>query len=424
MTYLVKNGAWSGLNFFVTSVLGVAVAVVAANVLDKETYGIYRYALSLVGLASSLSLTGMNTAVARAVARGDDGILRKVVRAQAVWNSLSGALMFAIAAYLYVRGNTLLALSMAILGVTVPPAWALNTYTAFLSGKKDFKTATRFSIVNTALYSIAMALSMLLFRSVIGLVVVYGLSNLLLTAYFYWRTLRIYAPVEGQSQAYAEAWGFGKHLSVINVLSLVAQQCDNVVVFHYVGAGQLATYTFASLMPDRIKKFAKNISATISPKIANKDANSLERSLFLRFFQLACAGLLAATVYIVAAPIVFRWLFPQYLSALHYSQIISLNLIFWVPMTYGAYVAQAQKMIRPLYVSGTVTSIFRIVSIVAGVTFGGLLGVILAKLASNGIVAINGMFFLRNELRRLDHSNRSLTTFVPETSDEDAARIR
>ena len=418
MAYLVKNGALSGLNFFVTSVLGLAVAVAAANLLDKETYGIYRYALSLVGLASSLSLTGMNTAVARAVARGEDGILRYAVRKQFAWNTLSTLAMISAAAYFYFRGNALLAFSMLILGVTLPPTWALNTYTAFLAGKKDFKTATRYSLINTALYSAAMAATMYAFRSVTGLIIVYGLSNLLLTAYFYVRTLRRYRPGEASAEASGDVWGYGKHLTAINIMSLVAQQCDSIVVFHYVGPARLAIYTFANLMPDRIKKFAKNISSTISPKIATKDTESLTRSLYFRFFQAACAGLAAALAYIIVAPFIFRWLFPQYLDALFYSQIIALNLTFSVPITYGAYVVQGQKMIRPLYISNSVSSVFRIASIIAGGYFWGVSGVIYAKLIGNGIVAVGGMLFLHSELVRINATHRpvaELDAFVPET---------
>ncbi len=398
--YLAKNGSWSFLSFALTSALSLGVAIIAANVLTKDTYGAYRYVLSLVGLASAFSLTGMNSAVVRAVARGDDGVLFYAVRKQLVWNLSSVLMMSLAAAYFSFRGNVTLGISMVILGITIPPSWSFNTYAAFLVGKKDFKTSTHYSLLITAVSSAAMVAAMVWLGNVVGLVAVYGFSNLLLTFYFYRKTVSQHHLKKASKEACEDVSAFGGHLTALNAVSIVTQQLDAIVVFHYGGSALLAVYSFANIVPERIKKFAKSISATIIPKISVKGAEALSRSLYLRYFQAACLGLCGSLAYIVAAPLLFKAFFPNYIGALRYSQIISLNLVFTLPITYGVYVAQGQKMIKSLYVTSFSINIFRFIAIGVGGRFWGVTGVICAKLLSNGFSAAGGAYFLRRELLR------------------------
>src|SRR5688572_20479176 len=72
MLYLARGGFWTVLNFVVAGSVSIALAVAFANLLPKETYGTYRYVLSIANAFGFLALTGMNAAVTRSVARGHD----------------------------------------------------------------------------------------------------------------------------------------------------------------------------------------------------------------------------------------------------------------------------------------------------------------------------------------------------------------
>jgi len=60
MVYLTKGGFWMTLSQVSSNMLSLLLVIAFANLLPKETYGLYRYILSLAGMLNSLSLTGMN----------------------------------------------------------------------------------------------------------------------------------------------------------------------------------------------------------------------------------------------------------------------------------------------------------------------------------------------------------------------------
>ena len=70
MVYLARSGFWLLFGQGTTLLSVLALSIVFANFLPKETYGTYKYILSLTGIFSIFTLPGMTTALIRATARG------------------------------------------------------------------------------------------------------------------------------------------------------------------------------------------------------------------------------------------------------------------------------------------------------------------------------------------------------------------
>ncbi|HJV32686.1 MAG TPA: oligosaccharide flippase family protein, partial [Patescibacteria group bacterium] len=320
MVYLARGGFWVTLNSVIAALVSLALAVAFANLLPKETYGTYRFVLSIAGAFGFLALTGMNAAVTRSVARGHDGALPYAVRAQLRWNLLYTAVMAAGGAYYLARhGAVTLGVSLLVLGVLLPPSWAFATFSAFIAGKKDFKRGTQYSVLGTLLYFATMLAAILFGRTALWLVVAYGVGMCAVYALLYALTLRRYRPEAIDAAERVEMERYGKHLSLVNVLSMVAQQVDNIVVFKLIGPAELAVYAFANLMPERLKQFAKSGMGVIVPRLAEKDLKDVVKSLRLRCLQSLAVGTLLALLYIAVVPFVFRYLFPQYGTSVPYS---------------------------------------------------------------------------------------------------------
>jgi len=401
MLYLARGGFWTSLNFVVTGLSSLLLAVAFANLVPKETYGTYRYILSIAGAFGFLSLSGMNAAVTRAVARGHDGALPESVRVQMRWNLLYTLTLAAAGAYYLVRHDAVaLGVSLLILGALTPPAWAYATYSAFLSGKKAFKRSAQLSILGTSLYVLVMIVGIVFGRTAVWIVAAYAVGTLVVYALLYALTIAEFRPGAIEEGERHEMIGYGKHLSLLNVVAVVAQQIDNIVVFKFVGPAELAVYAFANLMPERLRKFAKTGMGILVPKLAEKDLKDVVRSLRLRFLQSFSLGALAAGAYWIIAPFVFRWLFPQYANSVYASRLVGLNLAFALPLTYIAYVFQAQKMLRQIYASSLVGNVARAAMIVAGGWYAGMLGVILGKLAGGAFCALFSYLLLERSLRR------------------------
>ena len=120
MVYVAKGGFWISFGQATSSVLSLLLIIAFANLLPKETYGTYRYILSLAGVLNIFALTGMNSAVARAVAAGNEGVLKASVRYQFKWNLLMLAAFWVLGGYYFINGDFLFATSFLILSILVP----------------------------------------------------------------------------------------------------------------------------------------------------------------------------------------------------------------------------------------------------------------------------------------------------------------
>src|SRR3989338_10355062 len=178
MVYIVKGGFWITFGQTFSSIIALLLTIAFANLLPKETYGTYRYILSLAGVLNIFTLTGMNSAVARAVAIGNEGVLRTSVKYQLKWNLLMLAAFFTLGGYYLANGDILFATSFLILGIFVPPTLALNTYGAYLEGKKKFKFAGISNIIATFVYVGGIFAAILFSGEVIWLIITYTITKI------------------------------------------------------------------------------------------------------------------------------------------------------------------------------------------------------------------------------------------------------
>ena len=82
MAYIVSGAFWGNTNYFLVSLFGFVTSILFARLFTKEAFGTYQYILSITGLITSTTLTGMNAAVNRAVSRGFEGELRRTTKYQ------------------------------------------------------------------------------------------------------------------------------------------------------------------------------------------------------------------------------------------------------------------------------------------------------------------------------------------------------
>jgi O-antigen/teichoic acid export membrane protein len=120
---------------------------------------------------------------------------------------------------------------------------------------------------------------------------------------------------------------FGKHLSVLNILSTIATELDKILVFHYLGAMQLAIYTIALAPVDQIKGILKNVNALAFPKFAEQQASAIKETLAKKITVLTLGSSVIIGVYILLAPLFFNVFFPKYTGSILYSQVIAFTLI-------------------------------------------------------------------------------------------------
>ena len=379
MVYLARGGFWSTANFFASSLFSGLLIIAFGNFLPKETYGNYKFIMSLAGTLGFLMFIGINTAVIRAAAQGKIGVLAYSIRLQLRWNFIFTAAMGMVSIYYLVQNNTLFAVALGLLALGVPLISTFNTYGAFLSGRKEFKRLAMYSSLTTLFYSMSMCGAIILSTNIIVIVFAYILGSLLPLLYFHrqvTRDLPLLPLTPGEKN---EIVSYAKHLNIMNILGNLSQYVDKIVVFHYLGAIQLAVYGFALAIPERIRGYLKSITGLALPKLSERSIADITRNFYRRIFQGILVGALISASYIILAPPVFKLVLPKYLDAVHYSQVIALSFILLLPGTYIGDIFRSQKMIRALYLSSLGGHLTKIILFVVLGTLWGIWGVIIAS---------------------------------------------
>lgn len=401
MHYVVKSSLWTSIDFMIGSVLSIILVVVFANFLPKETYGVYKYILSLAGALSFLTLSGINTAVTQATAKTDhNGILPYAAKLQFKWNIFYTLAVAVAGTYYFLKGNTSVAYALGLMAVLFPLDVAFNTYGSFLAGKKEFKRVSIYSSISNTIQMSVLITAALLSDNVVFLIGVYALFRIIPNFYFYLKTVSIFKPQALNQPEKKEIFRFARHLSLVHILSILAQHVDKIVVFHYLGAVQLAVYGIAVSIPERIRGYFKSIETIMLPKISEKTVKEIRAVFYKRIWQGVLLGLFVSLVYILAAPVIFKIFFPAYLESVPYSQIFSLVLIFVIPATYFSNIVKGHKMLKVIYASSLGANILRIILYVIFGRLWGIWGVIAANLSLYFFGTIYNFILWEIEMKR------------------------
>lgn len=405
-SYLFKGGFWVSSEFILGSILSLGLSIVFANFLTKETYGTYKYITSLAGSLGFLTLSGMNIAVTQAVANGQNGILKFAVNKQVRWNLLLTLALSAIAIYYFINQNYIFGSSFVILSLSIPMTAAFNTYGAFLAGKKEFKRSAFFSTLSHAIYIIAMISATIFSGSLLSIFIAYGLSTLIPQIIFYYLTIKKYKLTETRNTEWREnVDSYAKKLSILNILSSLSQNIDQIIAFQLFGPATLAVFAIASAVPDKLKGLMKSIIGILLPKLSAKAETNLRKTFYLRILQMTLVGTAFSIVSILTLPYFFAIFFKQYPEAVLYSQLISLNFIFLFPQSYGGIYFQSQKLIKYIYASSMTTNLIRLAIYAIAAYLYGIFGLIMAKIAGNiiGLIINISLFEINKRFNPIEN---------------------
>ncbi|HVX90792.1 MAG TPA: oligosaccharide flippase family protein [Candidatus Paceibacterota bacterium] len=397
MVYLFTAGWWVNLNFVIVSLLSLLLSIALANLLPKETYGLYQYLLSLSALVGALMLGGMGNAVTQAVARGYEGALRSAVGVQLRWGMVPALLSLVGAGYYFLHGNMDVAFGLGCIAVATPLVNAFSTYNAYLTGKREFRQSFYYSSIVTGAYYAAIFVSLLFLRSAPLLLLVNLGVNAVASAYVYWLTLRRYQPGTATDPGMIP---YGSHLSVMSGFSTLLSQLDSVLVFHFLGPVPLAVYSLATAIPERAGGAFNFIGTALLPKLANHSHDHIRQNILPKLARLAALSAAGAIAYAVFAPFLFHLVFPQYASAIPYTEAYALIIMLMTVLNTLTTVFVAMGKKRELYALTVGNPVVLLVFQVPLLLTFGVMGMIVARMAADALAIVVGMVLLVRDASR------------------------
>lgn len=378
MVYLFSGGVWLTVAQVGMGIVAFVLSVAFARFVSKDVYGTYRFLLSLYWTLTAFSFTGLAPAVVRAVAKGEEGAYKQSFLYTFLGSLPMACIALGFSVYYFIHGNSLLGFGALIICVVGPLYQLGYLYGSFLEGKKDFKRTAYFGIIVNLVPALVMLGAMLYPANALIFFLIYLGAGALTGLILCWLAFRIYRPnnIKGE-----KLLNLGGHFSLMNILSTGASQLDQLLVFHFFGGVSLAVYSFATAIPDQGKNIFGTIENLALPKFVQRPMVEIKKTFNVRLFNFSLLGLLSAVVYILAAPLIFRILFPAYMDAVFYSQLYAIALIpvsNVLPLT----ILQAHAAKKELYLYNILSPVFQIITLVAGILLWGIIGILLARIIS------------------------------------------
>ncbi len=378
--YFAKNSFFVLVGQALSIVRGVVTGYLVTRFFSTQVYGEYQFILSVMGMLSLFTFMGASTAVSRAWSRDDHFSLNAVSLYQAKLCLVGSLILVGSIPFLsWYDRQSLWPLFLAAAVIFPLPPLAMLRFPAYAIGKGRFDLTLQAGFVWTILVILS-TLAILIFWQSSILMLITGTAIPPLVYFWYGRHIR--SPQEsGDREATKKIIRYGWHLTLSTLPVELVWYIDRLLISHYLGLAQLATFSVALLIPEQAKVLLKQLlPISFSRQAKIKDSHESRRKLMKVVLLGTALFALGIAVYIAICPIIIPLLFPRYdaTQVIWLTSLAAITLIVQ-PMSLFSQHLEARRMIRELWITNCVSSVVFLVSLLVLIPWYGLAGAIIAR---------------------------------------------
>ena len=397
LAYIIKNEFWVYLGQGIGLIAGLATLVAFARLAPKEVYGQYNFVLAILAIVTLVSIPGLNSAVSRSTARGNEGNYKAAVKTRFLWSLLGIPALLAVGAYYYYYETPIIGICFMTAGIFFPLIHAPNLWNGFLQGKRRFDLTTKYGGIQSTVTAAAIIAILFLNPSHLVLIVVTHLGvTSFLTCFFYRRSQRY---IENKAED-NECKKYGYLLTTASIVVDLANNVDKILVGILLGAPQLAIYSVARGIPDRIRTLLKPAWSPFMPKFSQDGVEMREVQEVAKHFilPLVVVTLGGSLLYWFFIDHVMLLLFStKYMESTIYARMLLLMILAAIPGSFFGRFAIAKRKTKAIILRCHIFSFLRLVIMSGFIYQWGIMGAVWALNLNAIINALLGWVGLRWE---------------------------
>ncbi len=379
-----SSGSWQILSIICISISSFAAAVVLSHLFTPAEYGVYRYILAWTVLSSFFTLSGANFAVTQATLDGAEGTLFSVIKTRLAFG-LFGALFFGVvSAYYYLNGNSELGLLFALYSPFVALSEGLTSHLGYFVGKKQLRTNFLFEVSANIAGTFFVITTVLLHGTVVAALLVNFLVTFLVRVFGTLYVLRKISRTARRENVLV----YSAKLTLFSAFEVATQFVDKVIVFHFLGAHGLAFYVFTIIFVDQLRELFRMV---IWKNIILDKEHLLPFRVGKLPLTVIAYSLLLAVLYALAAPFLYQFFFPKYVSVVTASTVYALSFFtayMYIPM----YRYQQDRKTKRYGLHQLLVLFLTVLFISLGSLYFGLMGAVIGALFSKIMAALSSVF--------------------------------
>lgn len=339
MVYLAHGMFWIILGKTIVILSSFLLMLVFARFASKEVFGSYQYILSMLGIASIVSLPGLNTSLVRSIAQGKEGTFALILKKRFKWSLLGTVGFGALALWYFLHSNFLLGGTFIVLGIFFPFFQSYEIFEYFWNGRKNFRKGMFYTIISSVIPVILLIATVMISQNLLIIISVFLLGNSIMRIIL---TKKTNKKIEN-SEVDSDSFKLGKSLTIVQGIETVASYIDKIFIWKFLGPVQVAIYAFAQIPIVKIQQFTP-IQALSLPKLSEQGLAIEKMAVLKKFAKMFFLTIPISVLFIVLAPYLYKIFFPQYLEAIPYVEVMGI-LIAIMPFVYitTAMIAQNRR---------------------------------------------------------------------------------
>ncbi|MDD4994881.1 MAG: oligosaccharide flippase family protein [Patescibacteria group bacterium] len=399
INYLIKGGFWLTSGQILTSLSSLILAIAFANLLERESYGTYRYILSAIGIISLFTLPGINTSLIRSIANNFSGSYLKAIKTKFKFSLIATIACLIVGIYYFYCQNNEIAFCFFIIASIIPFNKSSELYLSVLNGQKRFKLYTILYASSNIIATLSIILTLFFTDSLALILTSYFLSYTILQLIF-----SLYVKKYLNNNEADNTVEYGIHLSIMDVIKTIAGHLDRILIFNAMGPLEVAIYSFAVVPHSQAKSFLENIKVLAFPKLSASNEEDIRKFLPKKILKMELIIAILVIIYIFAAPTLFQIFLPKYMDSVLYSQVYFISLIFF-PRTILSTAMTAKIKKKELYSIRILSPILRIILMVVGLKFFQLWGVLVAGMAANALMMLIYGYYFKKAFKQITYQS-------------------
>lgn len=375
LTYIVKGSFWITGGKIVLAIISLVTMAAFANLLPQETYGLYQFVLSIGSTLSILSLPGIYNAIIRASAQGNGGVFREAATTQLRWSLVGSAVLCCISVWYGLQGNVVFSGIFLISALFFPLRFTFPVFETYWNGIKRFDTENILKIISAIGTSGITILALVLTDNIVVIITTLFISYALFDGALFFYTRKKSSAVVSKT-VISETISFGKHLTLMRSISVIASNIDKIIVWKFLGPIQVAVYSFAQL-PIHKALGMLPITTLALPQFSQYGVANRKKTIVSRVAMLLPPTALFALALFLISPLLYQVIFPGYADSVVYFQALTV-LVAIFPLLLFETGLEAERQQRALYIIRTASPVIKIILFLLLVTQFGIWGMIIS----------------------------------------------
>jgi O-antigen/teichoic acid export membrane protein len=355
---------------------GLVTTFFLTRTLSKAEFGEYQFILNFVGLLTIFSLKELNNAVMQSVARGFAGTFRASLTYSLRGSLLGAIVLFLLGLWYFHQQQTALARGFVIAAVLFTFTHGLTQWKGLRMGRGDFAGFVRYEGISAIIMHLMIVASIFAIPHTyfLPLALLLGVPALLnLTA-----TSVALRRIPKAAAAESNSIRYGFITSLFTALQVGAKHIDKLFLFLFLSPVALATYVAADRMADVLATATQDMAAVLGPRFAKRRKYSRDLDRTLMYLAWAVGATFVAFAF-TAMPWLLTAIFShRYADAVPYAQAlvcaVALGNFAVFRFRYVRSTLDEDGVRRVMLV----TSVTRVLAVVALVPFFGIIGAVVA----------------------------------------------